>query len=222
MTKPSLTLEQELWKKQMLVCGIDEVGRGSFAGPLVSAGVILKPDLPKKDVTKLLSLGINDSKLLTTAKRKEVIKSVQEFILGLSVRFISVDIINEKGIGYANKLAFKKVAQEIQQGLTLTGSDPASRIFFLTDCFPIPEVSSEKQANIIRGDQISISIALASIIAKVKRDNYMEKLSIEFPEYGFEKHKGYGTKLHTNKIREYGLSEIHRKMFCRNYLGRIV
>lgn len=210
MAKPHLNFEQKKWKEQKLVCGIDEVGRGSFAGPLVAAGVILKPNLSQKHITRLLSLGINDSKLLSTAKRKEVIKSVQEFMLGLSIQFISVDLINEKGIGFANKIAFKKVAHE------LLSTHP--NLHFLTDCFPIPEISNDNQTNIIRGDQTSISIALASIIAKVQRDTYMENLSAEFPEYGFEKHKGYGTKLHREIIQNRGLSSAHRTDFCRNYL----
>lgn len=212
MTKPSLKFEHALWEKNFLVCGIDEVGRGSFAGPLVAAGVILKPNLSKKEITNLLSFGINDSKLVKTAKRKEVIKCVQEYILFSTIQHISVSIINAQGVGFANKLAFSEVAKSMNHELR------TENIFFLTDCFPILEVESSSQNNIIRGDQISISIALASILAKVERDTYMEKLSSDFPDYGFHLHKGYGTKLHREKLQIYGSSLHHRSKFIARYI----
>jgi ribonuclease HII len=207
---PHLDYELRLWEKGYVACGVDEVGRGSFAGPLVAAGVILKP-IDYSDysaISTILSAGINDSKLLSPSKRAEVVKNVQDYILFSTVQYVSVLEINKFGIGKVNKLAFSKVAQSIRQ----------REVFFLTDFFPIPKIPKSKQKNIVSGDQISISIALASIIAKLERDKYMEELSTEFPEYGFQKHKGYGTRLHRTSISEYGLCEIHRTEFVKNYV----
>lgn len=207
---PHLKFEQELWEKDFLVCGIDEVGRGSFAGPLVVGAVILKPITHKFDLKELLSLGINDSKLLSSGKRALVLKLVQEYVLSSYHQYISVEKINEKGIGEANKLGFQMIAEAVSQET----HDP----FFLTDAFTIPGVSSNKQKNIIRGDATSISIALASIVAKEERDRYMRELALTNPSYGFEKHKGYGTKLHRTNIKEYGPSPHHRTEFIKNYI----
>lgn len=213
-TRPHLKFEQELWRDNYLVCGIDEVGRGSFAGPLVVGAVILKPITHKFDLKELLSLGINDSKLLSPRKRSLILKCAQEYVLRSLYQYISVDIINEKGIGEANNMGFEQVAQAILfQGRTLE-----KNIFFLTDAFTIPGIDTTRQKNIIRGDATSISIALASIIAKVERDSYMEKLSLDFPFYNFAKHKGYGTKYHRAMIKEHGPCVQHRTDFIKNYI----
>lgn len=214
MKSPTLQHESHFWKKQKMVCGIDEVGRGAFAGPLTAAGIILKP-INHSDyatISALLSLGINDSKLIKSATRKEIIKSAQKYILTSVVESISVEQINELGIGIVNKMAFSNIAKKLKN--RAKNND----IFFLTDCFPIPEVPESCQKNIIHGDQISISIALASIIAKVHRDTYMEGLSVKFPEYGFEKHKGYGTKFHRDIIKTSGITPHHRSKFVARYV----
>ncbi len=209
---PNFYFENELWNKNTLACGIDEVGRGCFAGPLVSAGVILKPVKDLSLQKYILSFGINDSKLVSIKKRKMLKEVTQEFILFSTIKYISVDIINEKNIGSANKLAFNMVAQE-----TLDFARDQN-IVFLTDAFKITSVPQELQKNIIRGDKTSISIALASILAKVERDTFMENLSIEFPGYGFEKHKGYGTKLHRELLKTKGASIHHRTEFVKHYI----
>lgn len=212
MNKPNLFYEKKFWKKGYVICGIDEVGRGAFAGPLTAAGAILKPNLSKKDLENLQAVGINDSKLIKSDKRKEIIKFVHKYILYSTIQSISVDHINRFGIGNTNKLAFQMVVRDVSHKLKNT------QLFYLTDCFPISETEKSIQENIIRGDQISISIALASIIAKVHRDTYMEGLSFKFPEYGFEKHKGYGTKLHRENIKTHGASPHHRSKFVARYV----
>ncbi|MGE5042097.1 MAG: ribonuclease HII [Candidatus Levyibacteriota bacterium] len=207
-TLPHLQFETPLWQEDFLVCGIDEVGRGCFAGPLVVGAVVLKP-INHSDYSAILSLGIQDSKLLSPKKRKKIKEAAQPFILFQTVEFIPVEAINKQGLGYANKLGFQLAAKKILK--------MDKRVFFLTDAFKIPEIEISKQKNIIRGDSTSVSIALASILAKLERDSYMEKLSLEFPDYGFEKHKGYGTLFHRKAINTYGLSPHHRTEFCKKY-----
>lgn len=211
-TSPHFNFEKPLWEKDFLVAGIDEVGRGSFAGPLVVAGVILTPITDASTLKFLLSFGINDSKLISAKKRKMLKNITQEYIFYSSIQSIDVDIINEKGIGNANKLGFQKVAQD------LLANTKTRDLFFLTDAFQIPEVNTTRQKNIIRGDSTSITIALASILAKIQRDTYMENLALEFPKYGFEKHKGYGTKFHRNMLKEIGACMHHRTEFVKNYI----
>jgi ribonuclease HII len=211
-TFPDLKIELELWKKNTCVIGIDEVGRGSFAGPLVVCAVALKPLIKAADIQNLLSLGINDSKLINYKRRKLISKAIQEYILYSTVEYISVDVINEIGVGKANKLGFINAAK------TVSKQSDKKDLFYLTDAFKIGTIDASLQKNIIHGDQISISIAVASIIAKVSRDEYMEKLSQQFPSFGFEKHKGYGTLTHRESLKKYGSSPHHRTAFIQNYI----
>lgn len=210
---PNLSFETPFWDSNNLVCGIDEVGRGAFAGPLVAAGLVLQPIKDLDKISKLLSLKINDSKLLSEKKRREVLENAKDFILFSHVEFIPIEVINKEGIGFANKMGFLNVAHAIQN-LAKNAS-----MFFLTDAFKIPHVPQDKQKNIIRGDSTSISIALASILAKTERDNYMKKLADEFSLYGFEKHKGYGTLHHREMILKYGASIHHRTDFIASYIS---
>lgn len=209
---PHLNFENELWNTDTLACGIDEVGRGCFAGPLVSAGVILKPIKDKSLQKYILSFGINDSKLLSAKKRKLLKEITAEFILYSEMHYVPVSEINMFGIGDANKNAFLNVS------LKILDKTKNQKLVFLTDAFKIPEIPMTQQKNIIRGDKTSISIALASILAKVERDTFMENLSIDFPDYGFEKHKGYGTKLHREYLKLKGASIHHRTEFIKNYI----
>lgn len=210
---PTLKLEFDLWKKGFLVVGIDEVGRGSFAGPLVVGATILKPDLNKIAVEKLLQLGINDSKKLSATRREAIKKSVQEFIFDSDLQYITVEVINEIGVGKATTLGFEKAAK------SLSARHQNKKIFFLTDALKLPSIPNEHQLNIIRGDSTSISIATASIIAKVHRDAHMDELSNEYPLYSLSQNKGYGTLIHRNAIRQHGAAKIHRKEFIKNYLS---
>jgi ribonuclease HII len=212
MQLPTLKLELDLWKKGFLVVGIDEVGRGSFAGPLVVGATIIKPSLNKTAIEKLLGLGINDSKKLSKTKRETLQKSVQEFIFDIQIEYISVDIINEIGIGKSTTKGFEGAAKK------LSAKYKNQKIFFLTDAFSIPTIPKESQLNIIRGDSTSLSIATASILAKVNRDNHMDELSKSFPHYSLSQNKGYGTLTHRNALRLYGPSPIHRKDFISKAL----
>lgn len=209
---PHLRFEEDLWKDNYLVCGIDEVGRGSFAGPLVVAGIILNPNLSLHDKEWLLKIGVNDSKLLTKKKRELILKITQEYIFASYLEFISPSIINDNGVGFANKMGFSNISKKAKS------ENHTHNIFFLTDAFLIPEIKSDKQKNIIHGDATSISISLASILAKVKRDTFMDNLAQEFPHYEFQKNKGYGTKLHRDRLKEYGPCPHHRKDFILGYI----
>ena len=212
MQLPTLKLELDLWKKGFLVVGIDEVGRGSFAGPLVVGATIIKPDLNKTSLEKLLSLGINDSKKLSEAKRKLIQKSVQEFIFDTQIQYITVDLINEIGIGESTTEGFERIAK------ILSAKHTNQKVFFLTDAFSIPSVPKENQLNIIRGDSTSLSITTASILAKVDRDSHMTELSDQYPLYSLSQNKGYGTLAHRTALKQYGGTTIHRKEFIKNYI----
>ena len=204
-TLPDFSLEQFYWSKKHSVIGIDEVGRGAFAGPVGVGGVVFDWTLSKKQQQYLLSLGINDSKKLSQKKREELAKILIDFGVLYHTEFIDVATINEVGIGKATYLGMECVAASL--------SKKTSNPVLLIDAFEIPNYKF-LQKGIVRGDTLSISIAAASIIAKVARDELMQKLSQSHPEYGFERHKGYGTEFHRQNIVKYGISEHHRKDFC--------
>jgi len=212
---PTLKLETDFWNKGFLVVGIDEVGRGSFAGPLVVGATIIKPDLDKNSLEKLLKLGINDSKKLSKKKRETLQESVQEFIFDSQIEYITVDVINKFGVGNATAIGFGQVAQK------LISKHKNKKIFFLTDALKIKSLPNKYQLNIIRGDSTSISIATASILAKVHRDAHMDKLSKKYPLYSLSQNKGYGTLAHRSAIKMYGGSPLHRKEFIKKYLSSI-
>lgn len=197
MIFPTLDLESKLWRKgYKLVCGIDEVGRGCFAGPVVAGAVIF---------TKGVNLpeGIADSKLLKPRQREKLAIRIKNQARAWAVGEISVAHINKVGIGKATQMAFRKALR-----LLLVQAD-----YVLIDAFYIKHLSRKRQMPVKDGDSICASISAASIIAKVYRDKLMKKLHKKYPKYGFGKHKGYGTKLHQQAIRHYGLSRIHRKSF---------
>lgn len=197
MILPSLDQEQKLWKSgYKLVCGIDEVGRGCFAGPVVVGAVIFP-------VNCELIEGVVDSKLLKPLQRKNQESRIKNQALCWAVTKVSVSVINRVGIGKATQIAFRKVINNLEK----------SPDFVLIDAFYVKHFNRKKQLAIKKGDQKCFSIAAASIIAKVYRDNLMKKLARKYPQYGFGKHKGYGTKKHQEAIRIFGLSKIHRKSF---------
>lgn len=187
-----------------LVLGVDEVGRGSFAGPVVAAGVIFKPlNVP-------LSYGITDSKKLTPQKRNELSKIILKSCLFSCVISVNVYTINKVGIGKATTIAIRQVVAKMRQKLF------EKKVFILIDGYHIrylKNVTLKNQKGIIKGDQKSISIAAASIVAKVYRDKLMEKLHFKYPEYLLSKNKGYGTLDHRNAIKKFGLSVVHRTSF---------
>lgn len=197
MILADFSIEQSLWSQGFnLVCGIDEVGRGCFAGPLVAGAVIFSASTtPVK--------GIADSKLLTAKKRKILSEEIKEKALGFGIGEVPVKVIDKRGIMQATQFAFYLAYKNLARVCD----------FFLVDAYPLKFISSKNQKPLISGDKISASIAAASIIAKVYRDELMEKLHLDFPDYGFDKHKGYGTLLHRQMIKKFGLSPLHRRSF---------
>jgi ribonuclease HII len=219
--RPTFKEEKKLWKKgYKFVIGVDEVGRGAFAGPVTVGAVIF----PVNFKSEFLS-HINDSKVLSPDKRSAVSPLIKKHLI-YSISTVSEKHINKLGIGKATEMAFRKSVSSIMKKVLCIESINKekylihnTKCFLLVDGFHIKNVSGiglRNQKAIIKGDKKSFSIAAASIIAKVHRDNLMVKLAQSYPEYGFEIHKGYGTKMHRDKIKKHGLSEVHRTIFCRN------
>lgn len=197
MITPTLKLEESLWIKGFhRIAGLDEVGRGCFAGPVVVGAVVFPKDFQMID-------GLADSKLLKPRQREKLTESIKKQALAWSVAEISVTAINKVGIGKATQMAFRKAIKSLKK----------SPDFILIDAFYIKNLNRKRQRAVKDGDKICASISAASIIAKVYRDNLMKKLHKKYPRYGFAKHKGYGTKMHQEAIKKYGLSKVHRKSF---------
>lgn len=190
-------LESQLWSQgKLLVCGIDEVGRGSFAGPVVAGAVIFAADLD-------LPQGLADSKLLSPKARNELSVQIKKSAVDWSVGLVEVELINTLGIGKATQLAFVRAIQGLK--------NPPDHI--LIDAFYINDLDKSNQQPVKDGDKLSVSIAAASIVAKVYRDELMRQLDGQYPGYGFAVHKGYGTKFHQSAIKEKGLCPLHRTSF---------
>lgn len=197
MVTPTLDIEKKLWKSNYnYVCGLDEVGRGSFAGPVCVGAVIFPRDFQLID-------GIADSKLLKARQREKLANEIKKSAVAWSVAEINVSTISKAGIGKATQMAFRKALR-----LLSVRAD-----FVLIDAFYIKHLRRIRQKAVKNGDTICGSISAASIIAKVHRDKLMKRLSKKYPQYGFGKHKGYGTKRHQEAIRRYGLTRIHRRSF---------
>lgn len=206
ISKPTFDEEEKLLKKGYnFVIGTDEVGRGSFAGPITVAAVVFAKK--SKDVEKL---GINDSKLLKSKIRECLSTTIKKKAVAYSTATIELPTINKVGIGKATQMAFRKAIKRIQLKLR------KEKIFVLIDGFHVKyirKIGLRNQKAIIKGDGKSISIAAASIIAKVYRDNLMTRLDRKYPNYKFSKNKGYGTKEHQFALKKYGLSKVHRTSF---------
>lgn len=177
-----------------VVAGIDEVGRGPWAGPVVASVVVINPQ-------SQLPQSINDSKQLTAKRRKylsEIIKNSTYWATSV----ISVKVIDDIGIGKASMLAMKEAYDNLKIKPDLVLIDGVGKLDI-----------DNNMINIIRGDTKSVSIAAASIIAKVERDKMMSEFSLTHPEYGWDKNMGYGTRSHALSIEKYGITEHHRKSF---------
>ncbi len=183
-----------------LVCGVDEAGRGPLAGPVVAAAVIL----PKDD--KILF--VNDSKKLSEKKREALFDEIKEKAVSYGIGIVDHKRIDEINILQATFEAMREAVGQLT---------PAPSVC-LNDAVTIPGIDI-KQVPIVKGDAKSVSIAAASILAKVTRDKIMVGLGEKYPEYGFEKHKGYGTKAHTEAILKYGPVPEHRRTFLKKLLG---
>lgn len=178
------------------ICGVDEAGRGPLAGPVFAAAVILPLDFEID--------GINDSKKLSEKKREELFDIITEKALAYSVISVDNKTIDEINILAATMLAMKKAVESL--------SIKPDIVFI--DGNRLPELNVKSQY-VIKGDATSANIAAASILAKVSRDRFMYKMAEKYPEYEFEKHKGYPTKLHYEKIHEFGPCDIHRITFLK-------
>lgn len=203
MVAPTLDLETSLWQKDYVrVCGVDEVGRGAFAGPVCVGAVIFPKDC-------LLLDGLADSKLLKPRAREKLSERIKSYAISWSVAEVGVARINKFGIGKATQIAFRKALRTL----------PVPADYILIDAFYIKHLNRKRQRAVKDGDTICASISAASIIAKVYRDRLMKKLHKKYPQYGFVRHKGYGTKKHQQAIKKYGLCRIHRRSFD---LGRFL
>lgn len=182
------------------VCGVDEAGRGPLAGPVYAAAVILPTDT--------IIDGVNDSKKLTEKKREALFPIICERAVSYCVASASEAEIDEMNILNATFLAMRRAVE----GLSVSAQAA------LIDGNRMPSLSIPAKT-IVKGDCLSMSIACASILAKVSRDHFMYQLDQTYPQYQFAKHKGYGTKLHIEYIRKYGPCPVHRKSFLKKILG---
>lgn len=198
-------IEKEYTEKGFqLICGIDEAGRGPLAGPVCAAAVILPIGTEIE--------GLNDSKKLTEKKREMLFPIITKKAIAYGIGFASEQEIDEINILNATFLAMRRAVEAL-------GISPD---LLLIDGNQKPKIGVGEEVTVIKGDAKSVSVAAASVLAKVSRDRYMLEKAQEYPQYAFEKHKGYGTKLHYEKIAEYGVSPIHRKTFLKKILGDAV
>lgn len=195
-----LEYEKDLYTKgYTYICGVDEAGRGPLCGPVVAAAVILKKDAHLE--------GVNDSKKLTEKKREALYDVITKEAVAYSVGIVDEKTIDEINILEATRLAMKKAVESLSTKAEYALIDAEKKVPIDIPYTPI-----------IKGDQLSESIAAASIIAKVTRDRMIEEIDKKYPEYNFAKNKGYGTREHTEAIKKYGLCEIHRRSFCKKFI----
>ena len=190
-------LENEIYDSGIeLLCGVDEAGRGPLAGPVCAAAVILPRGIE--------ILGLNDSKKLSEKKREELFDLICDKAISFGIAFASVEEIESINILNAAMLAMNRAIAKLdpKPELALIDGNRDSGIEIASRC-------------IVKGDARCADIAAASILAKVTRDRYMLEMAAEYPQYHFEKHKGYGTKLHYEALREYGPCPLHRPSFLR-------
>jgi ribonuclease HII len=240
---PNFYFEKKLWEKGFkYVAGVDEVGRGSFAGPVV-AGCIIFPRyfiLASQGEALRGRVRVDDSKKLTAKQRERAEEWIKKNALTWGIGSTSVSEINKKGMTAATRSTFRRAIQDANKRGNIRAN------YLLLDAFYIPYIRgirmprknikiknrraikvnnisySGNQLAIVRGDQKSFSIAAASIIAKVYRDNQMQKLGkiTKYKKYEWEKNKGYGTRKHQNAIRRYGTTRYHRKKFIETFLSK--
>ena len=200
------TIDKLYYEKQLisegfkLICGVDEVGRGPLCGPVVCSAVIM----PLDDIID----GVDDSKKLSKKKREKLYEQIIDKAISYSVCRIEPNEIDEINILNATKLGMKNALNGLKN----------KPYCVLVDAVKID--TDIVQENIIHGDALSYNIAAASILAKVTRDRLMEEYAKKYPEYFFEKHKGYGTKVHIEALKKYGKCPYHRDSFIKNFVGK--
>lgn len=195
-------IEHSLFEKGMsVVCGVDEAGRGPLAGPVCAAAVILPPDV---DIP-----GLNDSKKLSDKKRRELFPVIKECAIAYGIAFADHHEIDEINILQATYLAMERALSKlkVKPDIALIDGNRAKD-------FGVPVQT------VVHGDSLSASIAAASVLAKVTRDDYMLEMAEKYPQYGFEIHKGYGTKAHYSALQKEGASPIHRMTFLKKFYGK--
>lgn len=195
------SIENEYREKGFnIICGVDEAGRGPLAGPVYAAAVILPSDCVIE--------GLNDSKKLTEKKREALFDEIKEKALAYGIASADEKEIDEINILNATFLAMKRAIASLSVRPDLA----------LIDGNQKPHTDIE-EVTVIKGDTKSMSIAAASVLAKVSRDRFMLEMAEKYPQYEFARHKGYGTKLHYEKIAQYGVCDIHRRTFLKKILG---
>lgn len=195
------SIENEYREKGFdIICGVDEAGRGPLAGPVYAAAVILPSDCVIE--------GLNDSKKLTEKKREALFDEIKEKALAYGIASADEKEIDEINILNATFLAMKRAIDSLSVKPDLA----------LIDGNQKPHTDVE-EVTVIKGDAKSMSIAAASVLAKVSRDRFMLEMAEKYPQYEFARHKGYGTKLHYEKIAQYGVCDIHRRTFLKKILG---
>ena len=192
--------ERELWSEGLSVCGMDEVGRGPLAGPVVTCCVIM-PSEP-------LVEGVNDSKKLSEKKREALFDIISSRALAVGFGVCDEKVIDEINILNATKRAFAEAYRDM-------GVQAEAALIDAVEGLDIPC----RKLPLIHGDALSYSIACASILAKVRRDRFMVEMDRLYPQYGFAKNKGYGTAAHIAALREFGPCPIHRRSFIKNFIG---
>jgi len=182
------------------ICGVDEAGRGPLAGPVCAAAVILPPEIEIP--------GLNDSKKLTDKRRRALYDVIIENAVSYGIAMVHEQEIDEINILQAtfNAMEQAMLQLKVQPAMALIDGNRARP-------FPVPVQT------VVKGDSLSANIAAASILAKVTRDRYMEEMAEKYPQYGFEIHKGYGTKAHYAALTEHGISPIHRRTFLKKFYG---
>ena len=182
------------------ICGVDEAGRGPLAGPVCAAAVILPPELEIP--------GLNDSKKLTDKRRRALYDIIIENAVAYGIAMVHEQEIDEINILQATYNAMEQAMLQlsVKPAMALIDGNRARP-------FPVPVQT------VVKGDSLSANIAAASILAKVTRDRYMEEMAEKYPQYGFEIHKGYGTKAHYAALTEHGMSPIHRRTFLKKFYG---
>lgn len=234
MDRPTFSEEKKLWRRGFaFVAGIDEVGRGCFAGPVVAAAVVFSRKKPAYQ--KVSKLGINDSKLLRPRQRERLAEEIKKQALAWDVTEIGVSTINKVGIGKATQKAMRKSISDLEKKLEKKKANQSKTRsslidYVLVDAFYVRYLKGlpvgrrikgkepkGRQKAIVNGDSRSISIAAASILAKVYRDRLMRRLGSKYPQYGWGKNKGYGTNQHQKAIKRYGLTRYHRKQFVKTW-----
>jgi ribonuclease HII len=191
-----------------LIAGVDEAGRGAWAGPLVAAAVILPPPAElgslyhAAEVTEALA-ALRDSKMLSPAKREELMGVVRAVAVAVGIGVVSSGLLDVIGVGPGNRLAMARAVRDLH----------VRPDYLLLDAFKLPSMPLP-QRPIIKGDAKCISIAAASVVAKVTRDRIMHELDVEHPAYRFARHKGYGTRTHAEALLREGVSPVHRRCFA--------